>query len=113
MAHPSTVNDTPGSRSGTVGPGFRNPTTPGDLPALDQPKFTVGTDDRVALFPQTVLALRAATRPQLINLASQGSRKRYEVRSALTDSLDWAGDDRWLLVNNLQALLEAHVRSVD
>jgi hypothetical protein len=80
--------------------------------ALDQPKFTVGTDDRVALFPQTVLALRTATRPQLINLASQGSRKRHEVRSALTDSLDWAGDDRWLLVNNLQALLEAHVRSV-
>lgn len=80
--------------------------------ARDQPKFTVGTDDRVALFPQTVLALRAVTRPQLITLANQGSRKRHEVRSALTDSLDWAGDDRWLLVKNLHELLQAHVRSV-
>lgn len=78
----------------------------------DQPKFTVGTDDRVALFPQTVLAPRAVTRPQLIILANQGSRKRHEVRSALTDSLDWAGDDRWLLVKNLHELLQAHVRSV-
>lgn len=80
--------------------------------ALDQPKFTVGTDDRIALFPQTVLALRAVTRPQLITLANQGSRKRHEVRSALTDSLDWAGDDRWLLVKNVQELLQSHVRSV-
>jgi hypothetical protein len=80
--------------------------------ALDQREFTIGTDDRIALFPQTVLALRAVTRPQLITLAGQGSRKRHEVRSALTDSLDWAGDDRWLLVKNLQELLQVHVRSV-
>lgn len=77
-----------------------------------QPKFTVGTDDRVALFPQTVLALRAVTRPQLVIWAGQGTRQRHEIRRALTDSLDWAGDDRWLLVNNLQAVLEVHVRSV-
>jgi hypothetical protein len=80
--------------------------------ARDLPKFTVGTDDRVALFPQTVLALRAVTRPQLVIWAGQGARQRHEIRRVLTDNLDWAGDDRWLLVNNLQALLEAHVRSV-
>lgn len=80
--------------------------------ARDQPKFTVGTDDRVALFPQTVLALRAVTRPQLVIWAGQGTRQRHEIRRSLTDSLDWAGDDRWLLVNNLQELLVAHVRSV-
>lgn len=76
---------------------------------VDQAGFTAGTDDRIALYPQTIRVLQQVTRPELFALASQGSRSNRDVRASLTASLDWAGDERWLLVNSLYKILQARI----
>lgn len=72
--------------------------------ALDHPGFTVGTDDRIALFPETVRIIQVLTNPGVIAIALERNRPHRGVRHELMNRLDWIDDDRWLLVNRLHEL---------
>lgn len=73
--------------------------------AFSRAEFTVGADDRIALFPRTVRCLHALTRPATVEAASRQGRNNRAVLTMLTDDLRPFGGDLYLLVNGLHRLL--------
>lgn len=74
--------------------------------ALDRNSFSYGTDDRIALFPETVRVIQIVADPAIAHRISTGRRNDPAVRTCLSDALDWAGSERWLLVNGAYELLK-------
>jgi hypothetical protein len=66
---------------------------------LDRGSFTYGTDDRIALFPETVRVIRIVADPAIARRISAGRRNDPAMRTCLADALEWAGAERWILVN--------------
>lgn len=81
--------------------------------ALNRPEFTIGVDDRIALFPRTVQCLDAVTRPATVEVASPQARNNRAVLTMLTDNLQSIGGDLCLLVNGLQRLLVHRAERAD
>ncbi|MDV3126552.1 hypothetical protein M1247_16640 [Mycobacterium sp. 21AC1] len=73
---------------------------------LDRGTFSYGTDDRIALFPETVRVIRIVTDPAIAHRISTGRRNDPAMRASLSDALEWVGVERWLLVNGAHELLQ-------
>jgi hypothetical protein len=73
---------------------------------LDRDGFTFGTDDRIALFPETIRVIRIVADPAIAHRISTGRPNDPAMRIVLSDALDWAGAERWLLVNGAYELLK-------
>lgn len=79
------------------------------LAAWDSPDFVLGTDDRVALFAETVRVLDVASQQPYLHRAASGREGRAANRNALNDALAWVVPDRWLLVEGMVSLLETEL----
>jgi hypothetical protein len=73
---------------------------------LDRDGFTFGTEDRIALFPETIRVIRIVADPAVAHRISTGRRNDPAMRAFLSDALEWAGAERWLLVNGAYDLLK-------
>jgi hypothetical protein len=73
---------------------------------LDHVNFTFGTDDRIALFPETTRVIRTVADPAIAHRISTGRPNDPAVRIVLSDSFEWVGAERWLLVNGAYELLK-------
>ena len=69
--------------------------------ALNQANFTRGTDDRIALYPQTVRVIRTVSHPTFVQQIIDSRRNDPRRRKFLSESLDWVGTERWLLVEGI------------
>jgi hypothetical protein len=74
--------------------------------ALDRVSFTLGTDDRIALFPETVRVIRIVADPAIARRISTGRRNDPATRAVLSGALEWVGTERWLLVEGVRQFLE-------
>lgn len=74
--------------------------------ALDSVSFTFGTDDRIALFPETVRVIRTVASPAVTHRIAEGRRNDPAMRTALSNAFKWAGAERWLLVNGAYELIK-------
>lgn len=75
--------------------------------AQEQDSFILGTDDRVALFPETVRLIDTINR---VAAATDGPGSRltpseHPARAKLSTALEWAGRERWLLVEGAYTIL--------
>lgn len=73
--------------------------------ALDRSSFTLGTDDRIALFPETVRVIRIVADPAIAHRISAGRPNDPAVRAVLSSALEWVGTERWLLVDGVHQFL--------
>jgi hypothetical protein len=74
--------------------------------AFDHVSFTLGTDDRIALFSETVRVIRIVADPAIAHRISTGRRNDPAMRAFLSDALEWVGTERWLLVDGVGQFLE-------
>lgn len=73
--------------------------------ASDQSDFRRGTDDRIALFPCTVRVIRIVTHPAFIQRITTGRRDDSTRRRYLSRAFEWAGPQRWILVEGIDQFI--------
>lgn len=69
--------------------------------AQDQPGFTEGVHDRLALHPATSKILHLAAQPRLWNTVDTAGRNPEYLRAYLRNRLDWIDGEDWVLVEAL------------
>lgn len=80
------------------------------LAAWNSSDFVRETDDRIALFGETVRVLDVASQREYVQRAACGRLGRDANRDALYNAFAWAGPDRWILVEGIVKLLETESR---
>lgn len=75
-----------------------------------QAGFVREVDDRLALFPETVRVLRITSSPQFQEIVTSDRYDETQRRGYLYRVFDWAGPQRWVLVEGIEQYFDREFR---
>ncbi|AFA76174.1 hypothetical protein GPOL_174p01550 (plasmid) [Gordonia polyisoprenivorans VH2] len=67
--------------------------------------FTLGTDDRIALFPETARVIMTIANLAATKTSISARRPGVSTRARLSAAFEWAGDERWMLIEGAHDFL--------